>query len=104
MEIYRVMIDDPAAADLDGIFDYIANDLKEPIIAERICNSIEKAARSLAQNPMRHAVVPDEPYASLGVRPLPVENYTVYYIVDEQTKAVHILRVLYNRREWQNLI
>ena len=66
MEIYRVTIDDAAAADLDGIFDYIANELKEPVVAERVCSSIETAVYSLNQNPMRHAVVHDEPYASLG--------------------------------------
>ena len=54
--------------------------------------------------PFRYAVVNEEPYRSMGVRRIPVENYTVFYIVDENAKTVHIFRILYNRREWQYLL
>jgi len=40
----------------------------------------------------------------MGVRKLFVENYIVFYIVDEDKREVHILRILYNRREWQTLL
>jgi len=53
--------------------------------------------------PSRHSVVQEQPYAAMGVRKLLVENYIAFYI-DEEKYEVHILRILYNRREWQNIL
>lgn len=104
MKEFKVIIETSARRDILEIRRYIAKTLKEPAVAKRIYEAIKAAALTLDQNPMRHAVVLDEPYASLGVRPLPVENYIVFYIVDEHAKSVHIIRVVYNRREWQNVL
>ena len=104
MKEFNVTIETAARQDMLEIRRYISNTLKEPAVAKRIYEAIKAAVLTLEQHPMRHAVVPDEPYGSLGIRPLYVENYTAFYIVDEQVKTVHIIRVLYNRREWQNLI
>jgi len=40
----------------------------------------------------------------MGVRLMPVENYNAFYIVDEKNDAVHVLRILYNSREWQSIL
>ena len=104
MAKYDITVEAPAILDLDSIFDYIANVLKEPGTASEICDSIEKAILSLDQNPLRHGVVPFEPYASQGVRMLPVENYVAFYVVNEQQKDVHVIRVQYKQRNWQNVL
>ena len=54
--------------------------------------------------PLRHSVVQDQPYALLGVRKLLVENYVAFYVVNEEKREVNVLRILYNRREWQNVL
>jgi len=54
--------------------------------------------------PLRHSVVQNQPYAAMGVRKLLVENYIAFYIINEAKCEVHILRILYNRREWQNIL
>ena len=59
---------------------------------------------TLNKMPFRYSVVNEEPYRSMGVRRIPVENYTAFYVVDEEGKTVHIFRILYNRREWQYLL
>jgi len=33
-----------------------------------------------------------------------VENYSAFYIVNEKDKEIHVFRILYNRREWKNLL
>ncbi len=33
-----------------------------------------------------------------------VENYIAFYVVDEAKREAHVLRILYNRREWQDLL
>ena len=101
---YEVILETTAVLDLYGILDYIANFLKAPKSAERVVLSIEKKVMSLNFMPSRHPVANDEPYASIGVRLMPVENYTAFYAIDEAKHEVHVIRILYNRREWQNIL
>lgn len=72
--------------------------------AVKLYNSIKKEFLTLNNMPFRHAVVNEEPYRSMGVCKIPVENYTSFYVVNESGKTVHIFRILYNRREWQYLL
>jgi plasmid stabilization system protein ParE len=93
-----------AESDLLSILGYISDTLKKPEIAKHIYMSIREKISTLAEMPLRNKVVSEEPYLSMGVRLLYVENYTVFYDVDEDIHKVHVLRVLYNRRQWQNLL
>ncbi len=104
MTEYNIVIEETAENDLFGILNYISYALHEPNIAIKIYSSIKKRVLSLNKMPNRYAVVNEEPYRSMGVRRIPVENYTVFYIVDDKQNMVHIFRILYNRREWQTLL
>lgn len=104
MTEYKIVIEETAENDLVGILSYISDTLHEPGIAIKIYRSIKKEVLTLNKMPFRYAVVNEEPYSSMGVRRIPVENYTAFYIVDENEKTVHIFRILYNRREWQYLL
>jgi len=101
---YKVIIELPAQKDLQGLLRYITDSLKEPVIAKRIYTSIKEQILTLNQMPLRHSVVQEQPYAAMGVRKLLVENYIAFYILDEEKCEVHILRILYNRREWQSIL
>lgn len=98
------MIELPAQRDLQEILRYIMDTLKEPVTAKRIYATIRDQILTLRQLPLRHSLVQDQLYAAMGIRRLPVENYIAFYTVDERKCEVHILRILYNRREWQNLL
>ena len=104
MTEYKIVIEETAENDLISILNYISDTLHEPNIAFRIYGSIKKEILSLNKMPNRYAVVNEEPYRSMGVRRIPVENYTAFYIVDEKQNVVHIFRILYNRREWKYLL
>ena len=104
MKTYNVIIDPTAESDMRGIHKYISETLLEPDIAKRIYLSIKKQIMSLDQMPSRHKIVVDEVLAQRNVRALFVENYCAFYVVEETKKEVHVLRVLYKRREWQSLI
>ncbi len=104
MTEYKIVIEGTAENDLVGILSYISDTLHEPNIAIKIYGSIKKEILTLNKTPFRYAVVNEEPYRSMGVRRIPVENYTAFYVVDEKEKTVHIFRILYNRREWQYLL
>lgn len=104
MTKYKIVIEETAEHDLVGVLSYISNTLHEPNAAMKIYDSVKKEILTLNKMPFRYTVVNEEPYRSMGVRRIPVENYTAFYIVDEEEKTVHIFRILYNRREWQYLL
>lgn len=104
MTEYKIVIEQTAENDLLGILSYISDTLHEPSIAMKNYGLIKKEILTLNRMPFRFEVVNEEPYRSMGVRRIPVENYTAFYIVDENEKTVHIFRIIYNRREWQYLL
>lgn len=104
MTEYKIVIEQTAENDLLGILSYISDTLHEPSIAMKIYGLIKKEILNLNRIPFRFEVVNEEPYRSMGVRRIPVENYTAFYIVDENEKTVHIFRIIYNRREWRYLL
>ncbi len=101
---YKVIFELPAQRDLQDIFYYITDTLKEPATAQRIYISIKEQILTLQQMPLRHSIIQEHPYAEMEVRKLLVENYIVFYVVNEERCKVHILRILYNRREWQSIL
>lgn len=101
---YNVVIEKTAENDLIEILDYITDTLKEPKVASNIYRLIKSEILSLKEMPFRFQIVNEEPFRSIGVRRISVKNYSAFYVVDEEDRIVHIFRILYNRREWQNLL
>ena len=79
MTEYKIVIEETAENDLVGILSYISDTLHEPTIAIKIYGSIKKEILTLNKLPFRFATLNEEPYRSMGVRRIPVENYTAFY-------------------------
>ena len=101
---YAVVITKPAEADLAGIGDYIAFQLKEPDTAVRLLGKLQAEILKLAEFPTRRALVREEEFRAQGYRKLFVEHYTVFFTCSEQARTVYIHRVLYNKRNWVEII
>jgi plasmid stabilization system protein ParE len=101
---YKVIIEHPAQKDLQGLLRYISDTLKEPVIARRVYTLIREQILTLNKMPFRNNIVQEQPYATMEVHKLLVENYIMFYIINEEKCEVHILHILYNRREWQNIL
>jgi len=101
---YKIEIENAAERDMYNILSYITETLKEPASALRLYTSIKEQIVKLSTMPERNSIVDDQPYASIGVRRLFIENYVLFYVIDEPVLTVHIIRVLYNRREWHSLL
>jgi len=104
MRTYSIEITEPAENDLSEIGFYIAKELLEPNIAKEIVNKIAEAIFTLEELPLRFALVTDERLASQGIRKIIIDNYIVFYIVEEDRKIVTVLRILFGRRDWVNLL
>ena len=68
MDKYEVKITDEALADMDGIYNYIANTLLAPENAMGQYNRIADAILTLDSFPDRFALFELEPEYSLGMR------------------------------------
>ena len=102
--IYRVEITKPAQTDMIQLYSYIADTMKEPRSARRVYTSIRDKIMSLDEMPERYAVIDEPPYNEIGVRRMLIENYIVFYVAHREQKLVTVLRVVYNRREWRNIL
>ena len=83
---------------------YISKELLEPDTARRVISRSADAISTLENMPLRAALINDARLAQMGIRSIIVDQYNVFYIVSEGIKTITIIRVLYSRRDWQNLV
>jgi len=102
--MYHVDITEPAEQDIQAAVKYIAEDLKNPIAADRLLNNAVEAILSLEEMPLRYPLVDDEVIAGFGLRFFPVRNYLVFYSVQEKAKTVLIERFIYGKRDWITIL
>ena len=72
---------------------YIAYNLGSRDNAEGQINRIRDAIKKLNKFPKKNPLVPYEPWSSLGMRRMNVDNYAVLYLVDEDRERVEIVRI-----------
>lgn len=97
--IYDVIISDQAEKDLREIYSYIAFELQAPENASGQIDRLEEQIYSLEKMPYRFPDYKKEPWRSRGLRFVPVDNFIVYYIPDEEKAEVSIIRVMYVGRD-----
>ena len=97
--IFHVAYSAEARQDLRDIYEYIVYELLVSETAVGQTERIMKAIRSLEQMPMRHRLYEEEPWHSQGLRVLPVDNYLVFYLPDENSATVNIIRIMYGGRD-----
>ena len=95
MKHYDVVISDKAREDMDAIHRYIAETLLEPVVAEKQYDRIADAILTLEEMPDRIRLLDSEPERSKGLRPLIVDNYTVFFVIKDDN-IVNVARVLYS--------
>lgn len=96
---YEIFYTNSAKQDIKSIYRYISESLVEPKIASKIINRIMKEIRSLDEMPQRHRLYQGEPWHSRGLRILPVNNYLIFYIANEETTIVTVIRIIYGGRD-----
>ncbi len=99
---YVIEYTESAMQYIRSIYGYISETLLEPEIASNQTQRIMKEIRSLEEMPMRYRLYEDEPWHSKGLRFFPVDNYLVFYLPDEDTGTVKIIRVMLGGRDIKN--
>jgi plasmid stabilization system protein ParE len=88
--------------ELRSAINYIRQDLKNPIAAQRLKGEVKKHVKKIKENPFMYPAVPDEYLAAKGFRFTMVKNYLLFYTVEE--KEIILLRFLYGHRDWMNIL
>lgn len=102
MKQWKVIYSGQAKLDLLNIDDYIRYHLLNPKAATRITNKIMGKINELDSMPKQHSLYPEEPWHSLKLRFFPVEHYTIFYYLEDQTSIVQIIRIMYSGRNASN--
>ena len=93
---YRVVMSDQADQDVRAIFEYIAFEKQAPETAAGLIYRIEEQILKLDEIPYRFREFEDEPWKTRGLRVMPVENYLVCYIPEDDAMTVTIIRIFYS--------
>lgn len=101
---YRVGYSAEALDDFREIYLYIANELLAPETATALLGRIREEVRSLDFMPARYAFVSWEPWHSMKMHRLPVDNFIVYYLVDDEKRTVTVARVCYGGRDIEGIV
>lgn len=101
---YTIKVTPKAFEDLDEIYGYIANDLYNEDAAGILMEKIETNIMRLKYYPFSCSYVSERLLKEKGYRKLIVDNYIVFHLVKEAENEVLIMRVLYAKQKYQDLI
>lgn len=88
-----------AEQDLRSIYDYIATTLCAVDTAKNLVRQIMEEIASLDEMPNRYAKYDKKPWKDRGLRFFSVKNYVIFYLPNEETKTVYIIRIMYGGRD-----
>ena len=97
---YQIRLLRIAEEDFTEIISFIADD--NPNAAEAMAVKIEKNIELLAGNPMLGRIPRDEDIKNLGYRYIIIQNYIVFYTIEERTILVH--RILHGAGNYKSLL
>jgi addiction module RelE/StbE family toxin len=93
-----------ASDDLEQIYIYISEKLFADVAADKLLNKIESSIMRLKNFPYSCSFVLDDLLKSKGYRKLIVDNYIVFYLVNEIEKEVVIMRILFGAQNYQDML
>ena len=101
---YETFFTRKAYGDLRSIYQYIKEELQNTSSAIKMIDDIEKKIKVLKEFPLTGSMVQDIGLQAKGYRKLVINNYIALYTVNDQKKEVHIIRIFYGKRDYQELI
>lgn len=99
---YNIEYSKEAKQDLVDIKRYIKYNLQEPNIAKKLITKIKTEIDKLIEAPKIYSIIDDDFIKKLQIRKIIVDNYIVFYRINNKT--IQIVRILYGRINWINLL
>ena len=98
----KLFISPEAQKDLLSIKQYIVEELNNPQAADNTVKNILLRMRLLIEQPMMGATLTTIGSHNTGYRFVSSGNYLIFYRTD--SKSVHVVRVLYKRRDFMQIL
>ena len=103
-ENYGYVLTEIAESDIDETIEYISGDLSNPDAASSFLDDLEQKIKEICANPKTGRLVNNEYLKRNDVRRFLVGNYISYYIIDEETRNIVILRIVYGKRDQDEIL
>ena len=101
---FTIHITHKGEQDIIEAADHIEFTLLNPAAADSLLDTIEEEIGNLSFMPKKHQIIDDPVLKEWKIRMIPVKNYLAFYVIDENSHTVHIVRFLYGRRNWQRIL
>lgn len=102
--MYKVKLSKAAKSDLKNAAFYIAYELKNETAAKRLLDQANKQLSALSETPECCPLVRDSFLAANAVRMMTIRKYLAFYIIQEESHSVFVLRIIHSRRDWTSIL
>lgn len=93
-----------AKKDLDETLDYISTVLHNPNAAKQLFEEIERTFERIISFPESSPLVENEFLNRKDIRKATVNSFVIYYLYEETTRTITILRFVYGKRDLNQLL
>lgn len=101
---YSLKFTTKAEEDLDELYKYISGNPFAPEAANNLMDKFENKILRLKDFPYSCSLVLDETLKQRGYRKLIIDNYIVFYLVNDERQQVIIMRILYGASNYKNIL
>jgi plasmid stabilization system protein ParE len=102
--LYELKISKLFQEDTSSSYNYIKNKLKAPMAANNLRQEVKAKLDKISETPTHRPLVYDKYLANLGYRLQQIKNYLIFYIIGDDDKHVKIVRYLYCKRNWIEIL
>lgn len=95
--MYKIEYLPIAKKDMYDIIYYISNQLKNPTAAKKLAKKFLDGEKSILSFPYGVSVYNSRKKLIHEYRNIKVDNFLIFYIINENTKTITIVRVLYQK-------
>lgn len=97
---YTIILSKQFTKDVEETVEYITFTLNNVSAAEGISILINNKINNLQYFPKKFPLVDDISLLQQQIHYMPVDNYLIFYTIDETKQQINILRFLYARSNW----
>lgn len=101
---YRVILANTAIQDLHEIGFYIAEQSQSGEIAQRFVDELLDRCDRLNDFPQLGALPKDYALRAMDYRFVPYKSYLIFYTVDNDAKAVHIISIINSKKDYRRVM
>lgn len=101
---YKVVFTDTAKQDLRDITIWIAEQSRDIEVAKRFVNELRERCEKLDKFPSTGSFPRDRVLKSTGHRFITHKEYLVFYLIDEEKKAVNVMAIFKAKKDYMRVM